>query len=67
MDGSILLWGLVYGSIGLGYFVYGKTQHRIAAIISGVGLMVFPSVVSNVWLGLVIGITMMALPFFWQY
>jgi len=29
--------------------------------------MVFPSVVSNVWLSIVIGIALMAPPFFWRY
>jgi hypothetical protein len=67
MDGSTLLWGLLFGSIGLGYFVYGKKQGRFAALLSGAGLMVFPYFVSNAWLSILIGIALMALPFFWQY
>jgi hypothetical protein len=67
MDSSTLLWGLLYGSIGMGYFVYGKKQGRFAALISGVGLIIFPYFVSNVWLSIVIGIALMALPFFWRY
>jgi hypothetical protein len=67
MDSSTLLWGILYGSIGMGYFVYGKKQQRILALLSGVGLMVFPYFVSNVWLSIVIGIALMALPFFIQY
>jgi len=67
MDSSTLLWGILYGSIGMGYFVYGKKQQLILALLSGVGLMVFPYFVSNVWLSIVIGIALMALPFFIQY
>ena len=29
---ALLLWGLVFSSIGLGFFVYGKKQHRGVAI-----------------------------------
>jgi len=67
MDSSTLLLGLVFGSIGMGYFVYGKKQGRVAALVSGVGLVIFPYFVSNVWLGIVIGIALMALPYFWRF
>jgi len=67
MDSSTLLWGILYGSISMGYFVYGKKQQRALALLSGVALMVFPYFVSNVWLSIVIGIALMALPFFIQY
>jgi hypothetical protein len=67
MDSSTLLWGLLYGSIGMGYFVYGKRQQRVAALLSGIGLIVFPYFVSNVWLSMVIGVSLMALPYFLRY
>ena len=67
MDSSTLLWGLLYGSIGMGYFVYGKRQQRVAALLSGIGLIVFPYFVSNVWLSLLIGVALMALPYFLRY
>ncbi len=67
MDSSTLLWGLLYGSIGLGYFVYGKRQQRFAALLSGIGLMVFPYFVSNVWFSLLIGVSLMALPYFVRF
>jgi hypothetical protein len=67
MDGSTLLWGILYGSIGLGYFVYGKKQQRFIPLLSGIGLMVFPYFVSNVLISVAIGAVLMALPFFLQY
>ncbi|MGC1455503.1 MAG: hypothetical protein WA946_09995 [Nitrospirota bacterium] len=67
MDSSTLLWGLLYGSIGMGYFVYGKRQQRVAALLSGIGLIVFPYFVSNVWLSIVIGVALMALPYFLRF
>jgi hypothetical protein len=67
VDSSTLLWGLLYGSIGMGYFVYGKKQQRVVALLSGVGLMVFPYFISNAWLSIVIGVALMALPYFFRY
>lgn len=66
-NSSSLIWGILFGSIGLGYFVYGKKQQRGAALFSGIALMTFPYFVSNIFLSLVIGIVLMALPFFVQW
>lgn len=62
-----LLWGLMFGSIGLGYFVYGKRQRRGIALLSGVVLMAFPYFVANPALLVLIGVVLMALPFFIRY
>jgi len=35
------MWGVIFGSIGLGFFVYGKKQKAIIPLFSGIGLMVF--------------------------
>jgi hypothetical protein len=68
MDSSAtLIWGLVFGSIGTGYFIYGKKQRRVSALVAGMALMVFPYFISN-WIFIVlIGITLMALPYFMRY
>ncbi len=62
-----LLWGVLFGSIGLGYFVYGKKQRRGIPLLSGVALMAFPYFVSNSFLIVLIGIVLMALPYFIKY
>jgi hypothetical protein len=61
---STLLWGIIFGSIGLGFFVYGKKQKAIVPILSGIGLMVFPYFISNVYVMILSGIVMVALPYF---
>ena len=43
-----LLWGLLFGSIGLGYFIYGKKQRRGPHLAVGVLFMVYPYFVSSV-------------------
>jgi hypothetical protein len=62
-EGTIL-WGLVFGSIGLGYFVYGKRQRRGVPLACGLGLMIFPYLVSNTILLILIGLVLAALPYF---
>lgn len=64
---AALLWGLLFSSIGLAYFIYGKKQRRGVPFASGIGLMVFPVFVSNVWLMVIIGAVLLALPYFFRY
>ena len=64
MDTSLLLWGLLISSIGLGFFLYGKKQKAIVPLFSGLGLMVYPYFVSSTLLLVAIGVALMALPYF---
>ena len=61
---SSLMLGVVFGSVGLGYFIYGKKQGAIIPLVSGIGLMVFPYFVTNLYLFLLAGIALMVLPYF---
>ncbi len=64
MDVSTIMWGLLFGCVGLGYFVYGKKQAAIMPLICGIGLMVFPYFVSNLYLLVIIGVVLAVLPYF---
>lgn len=59
-----MLWGLLYGSIGLGFFIYGRKQRAVVPLLCGVALMVFPYFVSNVLLLVAIGAVLIAIPYF---
>ena len=61
---STLIWGIIFGSIGLAFFVYGKKQKSIIPMLSGIGLMVFPYFISNIYIMILSGIVMVALPYF---
>jgi hypothetical protein len=64
MSESSLLWGVLFGSVGLGYFVYGK-KHRVAVpLVCGLVLMLLPYFVSGAWLLVVLGIAIAAVPYF---
>ena len=58
-----LFSGLIFGSIGSGYALYGKKQHRPVALLSGIGLIAFPYFVETLTATLAIGLALMALPF----
>ena len=64
MTESWLLWGVLFGSIGLGFFVYGRKQRRVAPLVCGLALMIFPYFISNIILLVVIGIALAAVPYF---
>ena len=61
---AVLLWGLLFGSIGLGFFIYGRKQHAVVPLICGLALMVFPYFVSNTMLLVGIGAVLIAIPYF---
>lgn len=60
---SILIWGVIFGSIGLGFFIYGKKQKAIIPLLSGIGLMVVPYFISNMYILILSGIVLVALPY----
>jgi ABC-type transport system involved in multi-copper enzyme maturation permease subunit len=64
-QGQILL-GLLFGSIGLAFFMYGKKQQRAVPLVCGIALMVYPYFVpSTMWL-IVVGVALCALPYFYR-
>jgi hypothetical protein len=62
----LLWWGLLFGSLGLGFFVYGKKQRAVVPLACGVGLMLIPYVVPNAFVLVAVGIVLVALPYFWR-
>ncbi len=64
MSTSSILWGVLFGSVGLGFFMYGKKQRAVVPLVCGVVLMVLPYVVSNTIVLVAIGVALMALPYF---
>lgn len=62
MSSDALLWGLLFGSIGLGYLIYGRRQRRATAFIAGLGLMGFTYFVDNTLAIVLIGAALIAAP-----
>jgi len=63
---TTLFLGLIFGSIGLGYLIYGRKQKHGIALISGVALCALPYLVSDVLFITLIGVGVMVLPFLFK-
>lgn len=64
MDTATLLWGLLFGSIGLGYFIYGRKQAQPVAKYTGIALMIYPYFISNTVMLVMLGALLLLLPKF---
>ena len=64
MNQAALLWGMLFGSIGLGYFIYGRRQSRMIPLVCGVVLMVYPYFMPNTAVLVIIGVIFTAVPYF---
>jgi hypothetical protein len=63
-DTNIMLSSIIFGSIGMWYFIYWKKDHKIVALISGIILMIYPYFVTNIYYSIIIWIILMILPFY---
>ena len=61
---AVLLWGLLFGSIGFGFFLYGKKQQAIVPLITGIALCVVPYFIANVYVLVGVGVILVAIPYF---
>ena len=61
---SIMLWSVLFGGIGIGYFLYGKKQKAIVPLCTGLALFVLPYFVTSVVMLLIVGIILVAIPYF---
>ena len=59
---ATFILGMLFGAIGLGYFIYGKRQQAPIPLASGVLLMVFPFFVPNAWATFLLGAALCAVP-----
>jgi hypothetical protein len=60
--GTTLIFSILFGSVGMGYFVYGKKQQAALPLLTGIVLCVFPYFVSNVYVMVLVGIILTVLP-----
>ncbi len=61
-----LVWGMLFGAIGMGYCLYARQQRAPIPLFCGVGLIFFPYFVSGTVLTLLIGAALMAIPWVWK-
>ena len=56
----------MFGSIGLGYLIYGRKQRAVVPLLCGLALMIYPYFVANTILLVVIGAALIAIPYFFR-
>jgi len=66
VDAGVLLWGLLFSSLGLGFFLYGKKQRAVVPLVCGLVLMIYPYFIPNVVALVAIGVVLTAVPFFFK-
>ncbi len=64
MSAAPLLWGVLFSSIGLGYFVYGRKQRAPVAWACGLLLMAYPYFFDSSAAIVAVGLALMAVPRF---
>lgn len=55
---------MLFGALGLGYFVYGRKQRSVVPMMCGLVLMIFPYFVSSTALLVTIGTVLAVVPYF---
>ena len=64
LDPTTLFLGLIFGSIGVGYFIYGKKQQKPIPLLIGILLSVYTFFISDwLWI-LIVGIVLSIIPYF---
>jgi hypothetical protein len=63
MNTNALLLSILFGSVGMGMFIYGKKQQRIIHLVAGLALMVCPYFIPNAIALAVVGVILTASPF----
>jgi predicted membrane protein len=66
VDVGVLLWGLLFSSIGLGFFLYGRKQRAVVPLVCGLVLMIYPYFIPNVLALVAIGVVLTAVPYFFK-
>jgi len=65
--GTSIIISIFWGIVGIAYFSYGRKQQNNVALISGIALMAFPYLISNLFAVVFIGVVLVVLPFFIRY
>jgi hypothetical protein len=60
LDANFLLASLLWGSIGVGYCIYGKKQREVVPLIGGVAMIAISYLVSSALIMSLLSIALMA-------
>ena len=64
MSAGLLLWGVLFSSVGMGYFIYGKKQDATVPLLCGIALMIIPYFITSVLVMVLLCAALIAVPYF---
>jgi hypothetical protein len=64
LSASLLFLGLAFGTVGLGFFLYGKQQRAAVPLVCGLLLMVVPYFISSTIVLIIVGVALSVIPYF---
>jgi hypothetical protein len=64
LSASSLILGVLFGSVGIGFFIYGRKQRAVVPLLCGLALMVVPYFIPNAWLLFGVGFVLVVVPYF---
>lgn len=67
VDTANIVWALLFGAVGIGYFTYGRRQDHKSALLAGMALMIYPYFVSGTLAMVAVGAALLALPFLLKF
>lgn len=62
--GTKLMISVLVSAIGMGYIIYGRKQMKASALVAGIALCIYPYFIPGVILNILVGLIIMAAPFF---
>ena len=67
MDGTSLFIGLMTGSIGFGYLMYGRKKKAVVPLVAGLLMCVMPYIVSDNLFVVLVSLVLMVIPFVFRF
>ena len=62
--GSNIMVSVLASAIGMGYIIYGRKQMKVSALVAGIVLCIYPYFIPGLLLNILVGLVIMAVPFF---
>lgn len=67
METTHLILGLIFSSIGIGYFIYGRKQSNTVVRYCGIALLLYPYLVTGTVALVAVGVGLMLIPRFIEF
>jgi uncharacterized membrane protein len=64
---TTILLSVLFSSIGIGVFMYGKKQRAIVPLCVGLALIFYPYFIASAIMLVIVGIVLIAIPYFVRF